>query len=78
MLSKKIGGLEFKDLHSFNLAMLAKQGWRLIKNEDALVTRSLKAKYFANEELKAQVGSNPSYNWRSIFEDRIVLEKGLV
>ena len=63
---KEVGGLGFKDLHSFNFAMLAKQGWRLIKNEDALVSRILKVKYYANSEfMNAQLGSNPFYTWRA-------------
>ena len=32
--SKEIGGMSFRDLRSFNLAMLAKQGWRLIQEHD--------------------------------------------
>ena len=76
---KEVGGLGFKDLHYFNLAMLAKQGWRLIRNGDALVSRILNPKYYANGDfMNAQLGSNPSYTWRSILEGRTVLEKGLI
>jgi hypothetical protein len=40
--AKEIGGLGFRDLECFNTAMLAKQGWRLIKNPNSLVARILK------------------------------------
>ena len=74
---KDAGGLGFKDLQSFNLAMLAKQAWRLMTNEDSLVARILKARYFANTNfMEAHLGSNPSYTWRSLLEGRGVLEKG--
>lgn len=36
----------FRDLHSFNLAMLGKQSWRLISNPDFLCAQVLKAKYY--------------------------------
>ena len=43
---KKDGSMEFRDLRSFNLAMLAKQGWRLIEDQDSLLFKCLKARYF--------------------------------
>lgn len=46
---KKDGGLGFRDLHHFNMAMLAKQVWWLINNPDSLWARILKAKYYPND-----------------------------
>ena len=52
----------FKDLKAFNLALLAKQGWRLTQNTESLAHRVLKARYFRNSNfLEAQIGKNPSY-----------------
>ncbi|XP_019183749.1 PREDICTED: uncharacterized protein LOC109178667 [Ipomoea nil] len=36
---KKFGGMGFKRLHEFNIALLAKQGWRLLTNPGSLVAR---------------------------------------
>ena len=75
---KEAGSLGLRDLHSFNLAMLAEQGWRLVQNEDSLVARILKAKYYASGSfLSAEIGSNPSFTWRSLIEGRTVLNKGV-
>ena len=44
--SKKEGGMGFQDLRSFNLAMLAKQGWKLLQEDGSLIYRCFKSKYF--------------------------------
>lgn len=56
------GGLGFKDLSCFNQALVAKQGWRIIKDPDSLVAQILKARYFKHSSfLEAGLGSKLSY-----------------
>jgi hypothetical protein len=43
---KNEGGMGFPDFHSFNLAMLEKQVWRLITKPDSLCAQVLQAKYY--------------------------------
>lgn len=43
---KECGGLGFRDFGQFNIALLAKQGWRLINYPDSLLARVLKKKIF--------------------------------
>ena len=77
-IPKAEGGMGFKDLKAFNLALLAKQGWRLIQNTESLAHRVLKAKYFPYSNfLEAQIGKKPSYTWRSLMDAKEVLRKGL-
>ncbi|RLN29342.1 hypothetical protein C2845_PM05G03480 [Panicum miliaceum] len=76
---KEEGGLGFRDLHIFKLAMLAKQGWRLIHTPDSLCAKVLKARYFPNGEvLQAKAGRNMSYTWRSILKGIEVLNRGVI
>ncbi|KAL0445036.1 UNVERIFIED_CONTAM: putative mitochondrial protein [Sesamum latifolium] len=66
--SKLDGGLGFHNLEAFNLALLAKQLWRLLSRPDSLVSQVLKAKYFPRSHLlEARLGARPSYTWRSIW-----------
>ncbi|KAJ9184739.1 hypothetical protein P3X46_004435 [Hevea brasiliensis] len=41
---KEFGGLGFRNLHCFNIAMLGQQGWKIISNPNAFLSRILKAK----------------------------------
>lgn len=75
---KAEGGLGFRNLNTFNQALLAKQGWRLLKYPNSVVARVLKAKYFPNTSfMEASSPSGMSYSWRSIITGREVLAKGL-
>lgn len=67
----------FRSLRDFNLALLAKQGWRLLCNPDYLVGRIFRARYYPNGNfLQADLGSNHSFIWRSVVEARSVVRMG--
>ena len=65
----KVGdGLGFKKLHDFNLALLGKQGWKFVTNPTSMVSQIYQAWYYPHSLFfKANLGSNPSYAWRSIW-----------
>lgn len=76
--SKDEGGLGFKSMAQFNVALLAKKGWRILNNPNSLVAKVLKAKYFPNVSfLDSRLGNNSSYTWKSIWATRGILEEGL-
>jgi hypothetical protein len=77
--SKSRAGLGFKDLIMFSKALLAKQGWGILKDPQSLVTQVLKAKYFPHDYfLTADMGNKPSYVWKSLLSSRDLLKDGLV
>ncbi|CAJ2647461.1 unnamed protein product [Trifolium pratense] len=74
---KAQGRMGFRDLHTFNLAMIAKQGWNIITKPHTLMAKIYKARYFPDSSLfESQIGHNPSYAWRGIWKARHILMNG--
>jgi len=79
MRPKREGGLGFRDIYAFNMAMLAKQCWRLWQFPNSLCARVLKAKYFANTSvLEAKPKAGMSYTWRSVLRGLEVMKQGML
>ena len=76
---KFMGGMGFRDIELFNLALLARQAWRLLQEPNSLSARILKSVYYPScSILDAEIGSNPSQVWRSTIEGRDTLKLGLI
>jgi hypothetical protein len=72
----KEGGLGFRDLHLFDVSMLARQTWRLAAPE-SLCAQVFRAKCFSNGDLLcAKEGPCMSYTWRSIVSGIKALKEG--
>lgn len=75
--SKEEGGLGFRDLESFNIALLAKQCWRIINNPDAPWVQILKARYFPDcDFFEAEKGYRASWAWSSLLQGRDIIQQG--
>ena len=71
---KHLGGLGFWDSEIFNLALLARQAWRIMTNDTSLSARMLKAIYFPGcDQLEAELGSHPSQIWRALLDGSDIL-----
>jgi hypothetical protein len=69
----------FRDLHSFNLAMLAKQVWRLIDQPNSLRSKLLGAKYYPSGDIiKAGPKSGSSFIWQSIVAGIQTFKRGCI
>jgi hypothetical protein len=74
---KSKGGMGFRDIHCFNLALLAKKAWRLIEEPDSLCSKVLRAKYFPSGDLlNAEMKKGSSFTWQSIWSGLQTLKKG--
>ena len=78
-IPKSKGGLGFRDLHSFNLALLAKQVWRLLENPESLCAQVLRAKYYPDGKLlDAKMKSGCSFTWQSICAGINTFKRGAI
>lgn len=68
----------FKDFTTFNIAMLAKQGWKILNNPEDLWIRMLKGIYFSNSSfLEAKKSARSSWAWSNLLEVKELLVKSL-
>ncbi|KAL6269322.1 hypothetical protein ACE6H2_026233 [Prunus campanulata] len=76
-MPKLEGGMGFRNLHDFNLALLAKQSWRLLTEQNSFWALIMKSRYFpACNFLKASKGARASWAWASMLEGREVIIRG--
>ena len=76
--SKANEGMGFRQLKQFNLALLAKQGWRLQLMQYSLAYHLFKARYFPHTDfVHASMGKHPSYAWRSIMAAQHLVKQGI-
>ncbi|XP_024010299.1 uncharacterized protein LOC112085326 [Eutrema salsugineum] len=77
-IPQDMGGLGFRDLNDFNLALLAKQLWRLIQYPSSLLARVLRGRYYRQSDpLEDRNVYSPSYGWRSMLAAKPYLKMGL-
>ncbi|XP_074342026.1 putative mitochondrial protein AtMg00310 [Apium graveolens] len=76
-LPKCKGGLGFRDLYGFNLALLGKYVWNFYSRPNSPVTRLFKARYFPRKSiLHAAKGVGPNFVWTGIWEAKEQLKNG--
>ena len=71
------GGLGFKELQKFNIALLAKQFWRSMHVKNSLFFKVFSAKFFPNSNiLEAPERTGGSFTWRSILKAKELILLG--
>ncbi|XP_048593341.1 uncharacterized protein LOC125576878 [Brassica napus] len=77
-LPREEGGIGFRMIHEFSVALLAKQLWRLVQFPDSLVARVLRGRYYRlSSPLRVNTASSPSYVWTRISGARKLLLLGI-
>lgn len=60
--TRKERGLGFTDIEAFNLALLGKQLGKMVTDEESLMAKVFRGRYFhKTTPLRATMGSRPSY-----------------
>ena len=76
-MPKEKGGMGLRDIHSFNMALLAEQVWRLIENYDSLCAKVLRSRYYSiGDILNCELNKGSSFVWQSIWAGIQVFKKG--
>lgn len=71
------GGLRFRYLHGFNVALFGKHTWSFCTKPNSLVARLFKARYFPNDHiLNAKKRYGSIFIWTGIWEGKEQLRKG--
>jgi hypothetical protein len=74
-----MGGMGLEDIEIFNLALLARQAWRLLTTLTSLCSQIMKVVYYPYSDLlNATIRNNPSKTWRTICDGIEVLKDGLI
>lgn len=64
---KEAGVLNIRNVRKVNLALLAKLGWQLLTNAEALWVEIVKKKYFKEEDfMTVSPSSTSSFTWRRL------------
>lgn len=75
--SKCKGGLGFRSLYGFNIALLGKLVWQFMNKPSSLVARVCRARYYPTDHIQqAQRDIDASFICMGICEARDVLSKG--
>ncbi|GAA0170691.1 hypothetical protein LIER_41007 [Lithospermum erythrorhizon] len=65
-------------MHHFNQALLCKQVWRLLIDQDSSLARAFKARYYPTGDYwTATLGPKLSFTWRSLLSVRHLMQKGV-
>lgn len=71
---KEVGGLGFRELETFNMALLIKMADRIFKDPDSLWARVLKGVYYPQSDfVSGRKGGRSSWGWASICSARDTL-----